>query len=372
MIRERSKVASLSRRTALIGAALGLALALEACGGGSGAPTRSSGAKPTGPFRWKLVSHESPGYSSVVCGEFGMCFIQSQSSRMPGVLPGPRFPSQTVGYRVSCGSPDNCVAVDSEGEAAIFDGKGWSGSTQALAIYSFSGACASSPNTGCVPTVSCPTRSWCVAALNDGNNAVWSNRQWNGQALIGASPFYTDETLKAPIGCWAAGSCYTSDGQFVYKLERSAWSQANVGVPFAGSSSNPTDYVQQIVCTSKPLCMLADNQGEVSIAGPHGSIAPQQQLYSSPPDPAGYVNSPAIACSGTDNCFALGADGSFHRWTGSKWITDKAKISSQIPGGASFDVALSCASASSCIAVLTPDSRASETISGQYVFSGSR
>jgi hypothetical protein len=251
---------------------------------------------------------------------------------------------------VSCQSASFCVAVDTQGEALVYDGA-WNspqdidGSNFLTSVSCYAaGSCiavdrsdnALSLSDGTWTTtsnvvttvnglasVSCVSASFCVAVSQEAGTAVIYTGSWSTATTVDSSSFPTS------ISCASTALCVVVDqGGYAFEYKSSDWT-----VPMA---VDPGRTLAGISCSAATACAAVDTAGNVlTYSGSAWSTARV--------DPDLYLKS--ISCVQSGFCAAVDQVGHALTYTNGRWSAP-ANID---PGGALFSV--SCASAVFCMAV---------------------
>jgi hypothetical protein len=257
--------------------------------------------------------------SSTFCGASG--------SNQAYAFDGTSWTRSTVGWgnqvnAVSCGSSSFCAAVDSGGNAVVYNGSTWTApaSIGAGAIY---GANA----------VSCPTAGFC-AAIDVSTNVflynagVWSLPVANQNLLPGSF-------IKPAISCTSSSFCAIASGATVTTYNGSIWAAVTTI-----DSSNPS--LDSVSCVTSSFCVAVDQAGyATTYNGTSWSAMTQFDTHSAA------AQNVVVSCLSTSVCAAAGWDGYTETWGGAGWSTPN-----RLAGGSSL-YGPSCAGGSSNHCVLT-------------------
>ena len=211
---------------------------------------------------------------------------------------------------LSCPSPTSCTAVDSSGNATTFNGSTWATPQIIDAHHQLVG-------------LSCPTTGFCVAidasgyALND-VGGHWS-------APVGVNTVVPNEGL-SEVSCASSTFCMATNGTFgtAYRFNGSTWSAPTTASDVSTSG---------ISCPTSTFCMMGDTAGRVTrFNGSTWSVP----VTIDPGSGLGSMSCPTASfCAVTDNFNVM-------TWNGVTWST---------PVSLGFSADVSCASATSCLAV---------------------
>lgn len=108
-----------------------------------------------------------------------------------GTWRGPQTADSSNGLtQVSCASASFCMAVDSQGGTAMYDGTQWtSGSAPSQAV-----------------AVSCPAAGYCIAADNAGGVISYQNGSWSKVTKIDGNNTFVSVSCPSSSACLAADS----------------------------------------------------------------------------------------------------------------------------------------------------------------------
>lgn len=246
---------------------------------------------------------------------------------------------------VSCATDSFCVAVDQSGEAAVFQQGAWGAPTTV------------DPSQDLV-SVSCPSTQFCAAVDSGGSVVTFNGTSWDQPEVIdaGSSP--------SAISCSGATMCEAVDGSGnVISLTGSVWTEdpyvdrygfVSVTCPtatycmasdgsrmltFNGTSwttlSGLSSTIQSISCPTMTFCAMATSVGIFTQT--NGIFTDGY------PQAVGATALPAISCSSASFCVAVGA-GQAYTYAGSALNTPVVIDSHPLTG-------VSCTSAAFCMAV---------------------
>jgi hypothetical protein len=284
-----------------------------------------------------------------------------QSAPVP---PGAQFSELNA---VSCTAAAACIAVGDYVNSSGLDvtlAERWNGTSWTIqSTPNPSGAQSFSVLSG----VSCTAPGTCEASGASDAGAFaerWNGTRWSVQAVpapAGAQFALLFGVSCAGTSCEAVGGYVDSSGAFVPLGERwngAAWHAQPVPNP-ARASAN---YLSGVSCPSASDCTAAGQGNGDGTPLPLGERWQDGRwTIENVPAPAGAAENQlnGIACPATGRCMAVGIAGPTRgvvsaealRWNGSRWSTQPIPT---VPG-ASLS-ALSCASASACMAVGGSDS----------------
>ncbi len=179
-------------------------------------------------------------------------------------------------------------------------------------------------------SISCPTSSFCAAALNNGQATTYNGSTWT-------SPQFVANSSLGSVSCVSSTFCIAVGfGGGAFEYNGSIWENAtsSPALPW----SNPVDSSGALVsvsCTSTTFCIAVDNLGNflVYLGGSTWSA----------PAGSGASSLTEISCIAANNCVAIGT-GNTYTFTGS-WSgpTSHSPVTQ-------FD-SISCTSSSFCVAV---------------------
>jgi hypothetical protein len=212
--------------------------------------------------------------------------------------------------------------------------------------------------------VSCPSRSFCMAAGTYGGDNATLASDWNGKTWSitptpsrGASPIELDG-----VSCTSASFCvavglYTpraslSDTPLVETWNGKTWSITPTPAVSSGS------LLYGVSCLSTASCLAVGARGGLS----RGTLTLVEswngKSWSVIQSPSVSTNSmlASVTCRGAASCVAVGShDGTFgtvtlvESWNGSKWSVMSSP--NPAPQGANWLTGVSCPAATSCVAV---------------------
>jgi hypothetical protein len=231
---------------------------------------------------------------------------------------------------VSCHAAKVCMAVGSAGSnmlAELWNGTAWS----LREPRAPAGATSSS-----LAAVSCPAAAACVAVGSEqesgGANAL--AEKWNGRSWA-TLPSPADATSLAGIWCATAIACVAvgagASGPVAESWNGSAWASEALA---AGVTS-----LTAVSCVTTAACMAVGSDGSKPAAEYwQGSGWTLQSL------PAGGTLA-AVSCLAASGCTAVGDKGATDHWNGTTWSVQRS------PTGKADLTGISCSSGSDCEAV---------------------
>jgi hypothetical protein len=305
----------------------------------------------------------------------------------------------TIGDRISCASPTACLAVgtntDSSGTASItvaerLHGTAW----KSVAVKAPAGATATA-----LTGVSCKAATYCLVVGEYGDKqgrphpAAWA---WNGTTLTAVAapsmPAGIPVDQLTAVSCVAVKSCVafgTATGpgtylQLIWTWNGKAWARRTATLPGDGAQTE----LSAAHCFSLTACEVA---GTAEHTG--GSTFTENALFAAwngkafTAQRAGAVGGATdfvivtdLSCLSPSHCAAVGGSvvgtakttitGAFAQiwngktWTATKWAGPKGTIEALL-------FAVSCTSASSCVAV-GGDGNAKATAAASLVWNGTR
>jgi hypothetical protein len=289
------------------------------------------------------------------------------AAQSPGHSPVPVF---SAAYGVSCPTASACMAVggyNSDGVVLVlterWDGSGWS----VLPSAAPSGATSSQLN-----AVSCADAMNCVAvgSYSDSNFLNWPFAEsWDGSSWAVVSvPTPTGGSFAglSGVSCTGASSC-VAVGSFTNRRSRTvpltefwngtAWSVHGSPHPAGATSSG----LAAVSCASASACMAAGSYVNAASLGVPFTEWWNGSAWSvvASPSPAGAQGGylAGVSCPTASSCEAVGSyfDSSFtavtlaESWDGTSWTLVASPTPTDSPSSALS--AVSCASASNCLAV---------------------
>ncbi len=215
-------------------------------------------------------------------------------------------------YSVSCVSSSFCVAVDSLGNAVVYNGSTWTGSSIDAGHH--------------LTSVSCPSTTLCVAIDQSGNafeynGSTWSTGTWS-------NPVDSGHSLSS-VSCFSSSFCMAVDGSDDYlTFNATTW-----------SARQPVETIAPngISCTSSSFCMAVDAVGNAfSYKGSSWSVPVVID--------SGHALE-AVSCVSGSFCAAVDGVGNALTYNGSTWSSPLSV------DGSNQLHSISCVSASFCVAV---------------------
>jgi hypothetical protein len=246
-------------------------------------------------------------------------FVQATPASAQGTWSGPSNIDGTALTSVSCASASFCAAVDDQGNAFTYNGSSWSVDAYIDAPnYFVSVSCASDT-------------SFCAAVDTVGNALTYNGTSWSAPSDIDGSNALTS------VSCGSASFCVAVDGEgnaFTF-TGGSSWSAQDID----GSNT-----LTSVSCGSADFCAAVDDAGNALTY--NGSWSIQNIDGLSEFDSVSCASDTSF-CAAIDNTLVRNG-GSAHAFTydGSSWSGPSA-----LDGPAQLGSAVSCASASFCVAI---------------------
>jgi hypothetical protein len=260
---------------------------------------------------------------------------------------------------VSCVSPTACTAVGSDENrraASLTLAESWNGTN-----WSILPAADVADNT--LSSVSCTTATQCLAVGHHGVGVdvrtlaeSWQAGQWLVTPAPGV-PSFPSESLFNAVSCASATNClavgYYSNNVSVSRTLAARWNGTRwlrTLTPGLGNSAQLTG----VSCPSATFC-VAVGQGLSGLAVAESWNGSTWSVMRTPAITGGFS---AVSCSSATSCIAVGDRENTHQvartlaesWNGSTWSVS----TTQNPSGPWNDLyAVSCSSATSCLAVGT-------------------
>lgn len=237
----------------------------------------------------------------------------------------PTVPFEKGLTNVSCSHDRFCMAIDSVSESFFsFDGRHWTASPLNFglnpAIYQYTGA-----------SLSCPTRSSCVAANNIGIADVFEHGTWqppvrpfSAAAFTAWCPDTPSCLVEGPNGSWVLTGGAWSATSASTAPAMSCVGQGTCSVSSEGAIVPPTPTPGLVSCASHSFCMSigsAIGPAEFSYAvfrgrswsAPHP--IPHIAYYGTEYDKDGNGNWDAVLdCISADSCILIGPTGATWVW----------------------------------------------------------
>jgi hypothetical protein len=256
----------------------------------------------------------SSGLTTIACVSASRCFaadVDGSISRFDGTSWA--TPTDVFADAVSaigCDQAGLCVALDRSVDASInTDGQAWS-TPQAV-----------QQTGGALVSISCPSVTMCMAVDTAGNAVSYHAPTWDAPVPVtGGEQFVS-------VSCVSATFCDALDDQGeVRTYDGSAWSEPQ-------PAADPNDFPTSIACSTTTFCMVGTQDGVIyHFTGTRWlSYGNLQQSGTSD-----------LACLPHKVCFAAGA--SILEFDGTTWGRPRYL-------GTSYVTRVSCASATSCVAL---------------------
>jgi hypothetical protein len=281
-------------------------------------------------------------------------------------------------YGVSCPSANDCVAVGiNENAEVTVKGGGaliqtWNGKTWTSVAPKAPKGALSTDLLG----VSCATAKSCVAVglyLNSGGVGVPLAETWNGKTWTPGTPArpagstggqLDNVSCRTAKSCVAVGSYYTAAGStaLAETWNGATWTIARPPEP----KGSVTGELIKVSCPSAAYCVAVGTYGSNTAEFPLADVWNGKSWARTPAQPPASAKHGAdltgVSCTSAESCVAVGAGGgggdagvaSFAEfWNGKSWSAGTISW----PKGVSqpFLVAVSCGSASRCVAVGSVD-----------------
>jgi hypothetical protein len=220
---------------------------------------------------------------------------------------------------ISCPSTDFCAAVGANGEATIFGGGTWEGTTLNDPV--------SSPVN--LDAVSCPEVGFCLA-IASGGSFEYSDGKWSGENLVST----VDGNSLQVLSCASSSACVAGDnGGSMYNWTPSGWN--------AVSGFSMGSGVAGVSCPGPTFCAGVDQDGDGYVAV-QGTWSTTSLIAAD----GNRANPTALDCSGVGDCFATG-DWDVYQLTGTTWLNGVLVEQNEDADFTSID----CPTARWCVAV---------------------
>ena len=299
---------------------------------------------------------------------------------------------------ISCASSSLCAAVDTQGDAAIFNGSSWTGTLI--------------PGGVSWTSVSCPTGSFCMAAGNTPDGTVWTST-WDGiqwlQPMAVSDPSaglavtglgVVSLSCPSSIECVLTAVAATSDTDdaYIWTATDGSWtaqplSDANMVIALscapstssvfcavvddggdslsfdgaAWSTPVPTDLAQptQISCASSTFCVATDAGGNDSVFDGSGWNAGPPALSPPPPDLGSLIAISSLSCGSDQSCLlsATGVSSSGTTSVSTQLVDGDWSAPAPLPSSSPWVV--SCTATSFCAGVDNNGDAAANALSPQ-------
>jgi hypothetical protein len=219
--------------------------------------------------------------------------------------------------------------------------------------------------------VSCPSTTFCIA-VGDYSSAGggrtlaerWNGTTWAVQNTLNYQPVVSDVldavSCASPTACMAVGNYHTSSAYASPSLplaefwDGTSWTLEPVPNP----ASSYLTQLRGVSCSSATACTAVglypsgDNQVPL-VETWDGS---RWQIQAAPAASSGSSVLNSVSCVSSSACIAVGDDEILQlstfaeRWDGTSWTPQTPPNQTTAPGGDNFFNAVSCASASACVA----------------------
>jgi subtilisin family serine protease len=317
-----------------------------------------TGLEPGTTYHYRLVAENAKGVSKgqdetfTSCkGSEGKCAWSLQSPASVGAVTTYDFED------VSCPSATSCLAVGydgyhDDGLLQLWNGSEWK------RLITFPGQM--------MKAISCPTTIWCmtVAKSESGWKLQWSEfvpgSGWYQEKKAPPKPEGASEMRLQDVSCTSTSACtvvgrYNAGGDkpYVARWNGTSWSLQTAPSPSEGTAS---EAMLGVSCASSSYCVAVGTAAKKPFAERwNGS----EWAIQSAPNPSGATEAAleGVSCPTSSACMAVGSfKGSSgpvkalsESWNGSSW----SALSNPAPSkeGSVKLRSVSCASASSCIAV---------------------
>jgi roadblock/LC7 domain-containing protein len=192
---------------------------------------------------------------------------------------------------VSCLSPTNCYAGDSNGLALHYNGSTWATISNIDSTH------------GSIADITCPSPTFCAAADN-AVEGVYQPLSFNG----------TKWTASPPVGSTPAGDISCLSSTFCILVDRAGNWQRGVGAAWSQPRNiDGSHALLSVTCISTSLCYAGDDNG--------GLLTFNGSTWSGPtPIDPGHALA-GLKCVGASFCMAVDADGYYVQFDGSSWTT---------------------------------------------------
>jgi RHS repeat-associated protein len=207
---------------------------------------------------------------------------------------------------LDCVSTTFCVAVDTSGDAVIYNGTSW-------------GTPSDIDSTRSVDAVSCTSSTFCVAVGASGYAAIYTG-SWAASSDVDST-----RTMDA-VACVSTSFCVTGDTTGYSAKYTGSWATAT---DIDGSRS-----ISSIACTSTTFCVTGDTTGY---------SAKYTGSWATATDIDGSRSIKQVVCVSSTFCLAIDGSGYSAIYTGS-WAT-----ATDIDGSTALE-SLTCVSSSYCVA----------------------
>jgi hypothetical protein len=222
-------------------------------------------------------------------------------------------PPTGVVRSLSCASPTFCEAL-STGAAYTWDGRRWSSATSLVD--------ASATGTTDVTSVSCPSSSFCMAVDTAGDAFVFNGHRWSAPVHFDSTPSNGDTSGPSSVSCSSPTSCMVVDGDgYALRWNGSAWvTPVDVTPPL----------LHAVSCSAENWCLAMDSNSYASTwngrtwTGPRfvdpESMAVSQKASTTPVSwGQGDFGLLSVSCASRTFCVAIDDAGYAVSFNGTSW-----------------------------------------------------
>jgi len=324
---------------ALVGVAA-VAVGVTACGQQGGSGTGAASASP-GSLGQRLASAQASERSAAAAQSGGASAAPgggAPGTPGTGALADWTFGSLggSGGYMsVSCPTAAFCMAAGSGGDVYTFDGSAWTGPRDA--DPGADNGQSLQQDIG----VSCASASFCVLVDDAGNALTWNGSTWSAADALGG----VGGPGGLAVSCASAGFCLAIDsGGGTYVWKGSGWTTGQPLPPDTAAEQDPgslADPFYQVSCPSTSFCVAAGADGTFATFNGTSWTTP---VSVDSTVTGGTGEGVTISCVSDTFCSAVDSNGNAYTFTGSAW-----KPAGLVTNGDRGTI--SCPSAGDCLAV---------------------
>ena len=229
---------------------------------------------------------------------------------------------------VACPTASFCVAVDNAGNALTWNGTSWSAPRDIDPGHD-------------LDSVSCSSSNFCVAvapAGDSGKALTWNGTSWSAPTTMTAFETTVTDGWVGPVSCPSRSFCMAGiddegDDGGILAWNGTSWSAPNW-------LHGPAGIIRSVSCSSVSFCVAVDVVGHALIWNGTSWSAPSDI----DPSPLPSIFLTSVSCLSAVFCLAVDSAGKALKWNGTSWSSPQQTASNDL-------YSVSCASSSFCVAV---------------------
>jgi hypothetical protein len=258
--------------------------------------------------------------TTTFCMSVGSNYPRSRAARWSGSS---WDPARAIGYgtylhSVSCPTRSWCMAVGLTGQAIQYANGGWGRPVFVDA------------RRGELTSVSCVDAAFCMAVDANGDATRWDGSRWGYPSKIDAQDY--PENGPSGVSCTARSFCLMLDNHGGARRWNGASWQIAPSSPLGGPTS--------VSCVSATFCVATDFVGAASVFTGAGWTHPTAAVVS------GAGGATTVSCTTTHFCMAAAVPGIVNRFDGSRWLMRIRLAAENVALNA-----MACASPTFCLAI---------------------